>query len=104
MLSYALPDAAALLSSKLSAAERNRQAAIQVRRRHGYLLSRENFEPETFFLSALSTQSAVFQDLEFLREQITVMEVNTARVYNWDVRRRRERRQRGEVDESRGGQ
>ncbi|TFK50590.1 Prefoldin, subunit 3 [Heliocybe sulcata] len=32
------------------------------------------------------------EDLEFLREQITVMEVNTARVYNWDVKRRRERR------------
>lgn len=24
------------------------------------------------------------------------MEVNTARVYNWDVKRRRERRERGE--------
>lgn len=32
----------------------------------------------------------VLEDLEFLREQITVMEVNTARVYNYDVRRRRE--------------
>ncbi|GJJ13999.1 hypothetical protein Clacol_008256 [Clathrus columnatus] len=37
----------------------------------------------------------IIEDLEFLREQITVMEVNTARVYNWDVKRRRERRQRG---------
>jgi len=34
------------------------------------------------------------EDLEFLREQLTVMEVNTARVYNWDVKRRRERRKR----------
>ncbi|CAK5279801.1 unnamed protein product [Mycena citricolor] len=34
------------------------------------------------------------EDLEFLREQITVMEVNTARLYNWDVKRRRERRER----------
>ncbi|KAJ7479974.1 Prefoldin subunit 3 [Mycena galericulata] len=34
------------------------------------------------------------EDLEFLREQITVMEVNTARVYNWDVKRRREKRER----------
>jgi len=32
----------------------------------------------------------VVEDLEFLREQITVMEVNTARVYNYHVRRRRE--------------
>jgi len=34
------------------------------------------------------------EDLEFLREQITMMEVNTARVYNWDVKRRREKRER----------
>ena len=32
------------------------------------------------------------EDLEFIREQMTVMEVNTARVYNWDVKRRREKR------------
>ena len=36
------------------------------------------------------------EDLEFLREQITVMEVNTARVYNWDVKRRREAREKAE--------
>ncbi|KAJ2909761.1 hypothetical protein GGI21_001556 [Coemansia aciculifera] len=29
------------------------------------------------------------EDLEFLRDQITTMEVNTARVYNWDVKQRR---------------
>ncbi|KII90258.1 hypothetical protein PLICRDRAFT_107978 [Plicaturopsis crispa FD-325 SS-3] len=40
-----------------------------------------------------SLRNAV-EDLEFLREQLTVMEVNTARVYNWDVKRRRERRER----------
>ena len=33
------------------------------------------------------------EDLEFLREQLTIMEVNTARVYNWDVKRRREVRE-----------
>ena len=40
------------------------------------------------------------EDLEFLREQITMMEVNTARVYNWDVKRRREKRERpmGDLD------
>jgi hypothetical protein len=32
------------------------------------------------------------EDLDYLREQITVMEVNTARVYNWDIKRRREKR------------
>ncbi|EXX75274.1 Pac10p [Rhizophagus irregularis DAOM 197198w] len=31
----------------------------------------------------------VLEDLEFLREQVTTMEVNIARVYNWDVKRRR---------------
>lgn len=34
------------------------------------------------------------EDLEFIREQITVMEVNTARVYNYDVKRRREKREK----------
>lgn len=29
-------------------------------------------------------------DLDYLRDQITTMEVNTARVHNWDVKRRRE--------------
>jgi hypothetical protein len=29
------------------------------------------------------------EDLEFLREQITTLEVATARVYNWDVVERR---------------
>lgn len=32
-------------------------------------------------------------DLEYLKEQITIMEVNTARVFNWDVKRRRLRRE-----------
>lgn len=37
------------------------------------------------------------EDLEFLKENITTMEVNTARVYNWDVQKRREERaQQGE--------
>lgn len=32
----------------------------------------------------------VERDIDFLREQITTMEVNIARVYNWDVKKRRE--------------
>ncbi|KAI0370964.1 Prefoldin subunit 3 [Pilatotrama ljubarskyi] len=44
--------------------------------------------------SAQSSLATVIEDLEFLREQITVMEVNTARVYNWDVKRRRELREK----------
>ena len=42
--------------------------------------------------AAEKSLETVVEDLEFLREQITVMEVNTARVYNWDVKRRRELR------------
>ncbi|TBU46841.1 Prefoldin subunit 3 [Dichomitus squalens] len=44
--------------------------------------------------AAQSSLESVIEDLEFLREQITVMEVNTARVYNWDVKRRRELREK----------
>ncbi|KAG7442069.1 Prefoldin subunit 3 [Guyanagaster necrorhizus] len=62
MLSYKIPEAVALLKSKLEAAETSLQNTIE--------------------------------DLEFIREQLTIMEVNTARVYNWDVKRRRERREK----------
>lgn len=34
----------------------------------------------------------VQEDLEFLKENITTMEVNTARLYNWDVERRKKER------------
>ena len=43
--------------------------------------------------SAETSLTGVVEDLEFLREQITVMEVNIARVYNWDVKRRRDLRE-----------
>ncbi|KAK7680849.1 hypothetical protein QCA50_016159 [Cerrena zonata] len=43
---------------------------------------------------AQGSLNAVIEDLEFLREQITVMEVNTARVFNWDVKRRRDIREK----------
>ena len=39
----------------------------------------------------------IVEDLEFLREQLTVMEVNIARVYNWDVKRRREKREKERI-------
>ncbi|EGP83621.1 unnamed protein product [Zymoseptoria tritici ST99CH_1A5] len=41
------------------------------------------------------------EDLDFLREQITTMEVATARVYNWDVGMRRKEKNEGADD---GGQ
>ena len=44
--------------------------------------------------AAQTSLTSVIEDLEFLREQITVMEVNTARVDNWDVKRRREWREK----------
>ncbi|KAL4959947.1 tubulin-binding prefolding complex subunit PAC10 [Aspergillus stella-maris] len=37
------------------------------------------------------------EDLEFLREQITTLEVATARVYNWDVVQRR--KEKGDAEE-----
>lgn len=37
---------------------------------------------------ALSTLEVSNEDVEFLRENITTMEVNCARLYNWDVERR----------------
>jgi len=43
--------------------------------------------------AAEASLNNVISDLEFLREQITVMEVNIARVYNWDVKKRREKRE-----------
>ncbi|KAG1861132.1 Prefoldin subunit 3 [Suillus subalutaceus] len=52
---------------------------------------------------AEASLKATIEDLEFLREQLTVMEVNTARVYNWDVKRRRERRLAGETNGKKGG-
>jgi hypothetical protein len=62
MLSYKIPAAIELLTSKLEAANTSLNNTIE--------------------------------DLEFIREQMTVMEVNTARVYNWDVKRRREKREK----------
>lgn len=39
---------------------------------------------------AKNSLKVVNEDLSFIREQVTTMEVNIARVYNWDVKRRRE--------------
>ena len=38
-------------------------------------------------------------DLLFLREQITTTEVNVARLYNWDVKLRRDRKLRAAEEE-----
>eukprot|EP00128_Syssomonas_multiformis_P017126 Colp12_sorted_trinity150504_noHs@30633 len=54
-------------------------------------------EAEKMLTENLTTAQTSFKQLEedlgFLREQITIMEVNMARVYNWDVRQRRQQQQ-----------
>ncbi|KAJ4984522.1 prefoldin subunit 3 [Stagonosporopsis vannaccii] len=57
--------------------------------------------------SKLSTAKASLatceEDLDFLREQITTLEVAFARVYNWDVAQRRKEREAGESLEDKKG-
>ncbi|KAK1926459.1 prefoldin subunit [Papiliotrema laurentii] len=55
--------------------------------------------------SAKKSLEETIEDLEWLREQVTVMEVNFARVHNWDVKRRRgQPKTTGMVGSSREGQ
>ncbi|KAI1773321.1 Prefoldin, subunit 3 [Hypoxylon cercidicola] len=60
-------------------------------------------EAETLLTSKLATAKQSYanceEDLEFLREQITTMEVAIARVYNWDVVQKRKEK----ADEERKG-
>ncbi|CRG85683.1 Prefoldin subunit 3 [Talaromyces islandicus] len=49
--------------------------------------------------AAESSLSNCEEDLEFLREQITTLEVATARVYNWDVVQRRKDKAEGKGDD-----
>ncbi|KAK5172981.1 peptide chain release factor 1 [Saxophila tyrrhenica] len=57
------------------------------------MLSYPLAEAETLLESKLGTAKSSMsnceEDLDFLREQITTMEVATARVYNWDIGERR---------------
>ncbi|KAI9230859.1 MAG: Prefoldin subunit-domain-containing protein [Piptocephalis tieghemiana] len=46
--------------------------------------------------AATKSLEQIAEDLDFLRDQITTVEVNTARVHNWDVKMRRERQQKEE--------
>ncbi|KYK54733.1 prefoldin subunit [Drechmeria coniospora] len=62
-------------------------------------------EAETLLSSKLATAKTSLsnceEDLEFLREQITTMEVATARVYNWEVvQKRKEKANEGEAKTS----
>ncbi|KAJ5888460.1 hypothetical protein N7495_008501 [Penicillium taxi] len=60
-------------------------------------------EAETMLSDKLSAAESSLahceEDLEFLREQITTLEVATARVYNWDVVQRRKEKADGKIDE-----
>eukprot|EP01018_Ginkgo_biloba_P013454 Gb_11828 [translate_table: standard] len=43
--------------------------------------------------NANSSLEAIVEDLQFLRDQVTITQVTIARVYNWDVHQRRKQRQ-----------
>ncbi|KAK3677460.1 peptide chain release factor 1 [Recurvomyces mirabilis] len=64
------------------------------------MLSYPLTEAETLLQSkyeaAKSSLANCEEDLDFLREQITTMEVATARVYNWDVNERRKEKSKGD--------
>ncbi|KAI4260868.1 MAG: hypothetical protein LQ352_000023 [Teloschistes flavicans] len=67
------------------------------------MLSYPVAEAETLLESKLSTAWQSLdnceEDLDFLREQITTLEVATARVYNWDITmKRKEKSERGDVE------
>jgi hypothetical protein len=56
----------------------------------------------TKLTAAKTSQDQVTEDLAYLKEQITTMEVNVARVYNYDVKLRRlekEEKQKEKVSE-----
>ncbi|KAK3720643.1 peptide chain release factor 1 [Vermiconidia calcicola] len=54
--------------------------------------------------AARSSLSNCEDDLDFLREQITTMEVATARVYNWDIGERRKEKGDGKTGEDGGSE
>ncbi|KAG8529195.1 peptide chain release factor 1 [Bacidia gigantensis] len=64
-------------------------------------------EAETMLEGKLSGAQKTMQncdeDLDFLREQITTLEVATARVYNWDVMMKRRERAEGGGEEGKRG-
>ncbi|KAL8799239.1 MAG: hypothetical protein Q9182_006041 [Xanthomendoza sp. 2 TL-2023] len=67
------------------------------------MLSYPIAEAETLLQSKLSTAQQSLEnceeDLDFLREQITTLEVATARLYNWEVTmKRKEKAESGEDD------
>lgn len=47
--------------------------------------------------------ATMISDLEYLKEQTTIMEVNIARVFNYDIKRRRFQREQGSASRSQAG-
>lgn len=77
MLEYSLEDAKALLEKNHDTATKN---LAQVHHDLDFL----RLDSFSFTLSSISTFDAHFID----RDQMTTTEVNMARLYNWDVKRR----------------
>lgn len=46
--------------------------------------------------NALKYLGEIAHDLDFLRDQMTITEVTMARLYNWDVRRKRSEKEAAE--------
>ncbi|KAL2117435.1 hypothetical protein VTJ04DRAFT_7095 [Mycothermus thermophilus] len=57
---------------------------------------------ESKLKAAQQSLSNCEEDLDFLREQITTMEVAVARVYNWDVVQKRKEKEEEEKNKGRG--
>ncbi|KAG9143374.1 hypothetical protein Leryth_022212 [Lithospermum erythrorhizon] len=49
--------------------------------------------------NAKASLEVLFADLQFLRDQVTITQVTTARVYNWDVHQRRIRQTTDSTDD-----
>jgi len=54
--------------------------------------------------TARESLKAAEEDLEFLRVQITTLEVATARVYNWDVMEKRRLKAEGKLVDEQGAE
>ncbi|KID78549.1 Prefoldin, partial [Metarhizium brunneum ARSEF 3297] len=77
-------------------------------RKANVMLSYTTDEAETLLSSKLATAKTSLshceEDLDFLREQITTMEVATARVYNWEVVQKRKDKSGEEVTKGQSGE
>jgi hypothetical protein len=89
MLSYTLPAAIKLLKSKLAVAQTSLQTTVEDL----------EFLREQITSTLNMTCSSVIFIIMLTGRPLSVLEVNTARVFNWDVKRRREQRERESASE-----